>query len=101
MGAGADGTRPNANNSVFSVPADDTGGAAYMERRLRHVPDLWAPSGKTLLTLNLQVGCRKLSAMGVEKLIADLCVQRPKGRVMHLSGTKPTCHLGVSPLYPQ
>jgi hypothetical protein len=41
---------PNANNSVFFVPADGSGAAAYMERRLRHVPDLWAPSGKILLT---------------------------------------------------
>ena len=38
--------------------------------------------------------------MGVEKLIAALCVQRPKGRVTPLPGTKPTCHVGVSPFYP-
>jgi hypothetical protein len=33
----------------FVVPADGTGAAANPEQGLRYVPDLWAPSGKTLL----------------------------------------------------
>lgn len=73
MDAGADDARAKLNN-LDLVPADGTGAAAYTERRLRYVPDLWAPSGKTLLTPDIHVGCRTLSAMGVEKLIADLCV---------------------------
>jgi len=49
--AGSDGTRAKRKQfGVFFVPADGSGAAAYMERRLRHVPDLWATSGKILLT---------------------------------------------------
>jgi hypothetical protein len=49
--AGSDGTRAKRKQfGVFFVPADGSGAAAYVERRLRHVPDLWATSGKTLLT---------------------------------------------------
>jgi hypothetical protein len=33
----------------FVVPADGTGAAANPEQGLRYVPDLWAPSGNTLL----------------------------------------------------
>ena len=33
----------------FVVPADATGAAANPEQGLRYVPDLWAPSGNTLL----------------------------------------------------
>jgi hypothetical protein len=47
------------------------------------------------LPLNMHIGRRALNAMGVEKLIGDLCVYRRKGRAMPLSGTKPTCDVRV------
>ena len=50
MDAGSDDTRAKRTIWSFLVPADGTGAAAYMERRLRYVPDLWAPWGKTLRT---------------------------------------------------
>ena len=102
MDAGADGTRAKRKQfGVFLCPPISLVVLLIWNGDFGMSPIYGHHRARRCLPLNLQVGCRKLSAMGVEKLIADLCVQRPKGRVMHLSGTKPTCHLGVSPLYPQ
>jgi hypothetical protein len=50
------------------------GAAAYNQRRLRYVPDLWAPSGNTLLAAEF-VHCAPGHEMqwSFKKIIADLC----------------------------
>ena len=63
---------PNANNSVFYCACRwHRGAAAYIERRLRYVSDLWAPWGKTRLAYDHVWARRTLSAMAIEKLIAS------------------------------
>jgi hypothetical protein len=65
----------NASNLTISVPADGTGAAAYTQRRLRCVPDLWAPSGKTLLATNMQMWRRAQNAMGLKHYLS-ICVSK-------------------------
>jgi hypothetical protein len=101
MDASADDTRAERINSevllclptalvLLLIQNGDFGTSPiYGHHRTRH-----------FLPLNVYMGRRARNAMGLERLITNLCVYLRKGRATPHSGTKPTCHVRVASVLP-
>jgi hypothetical protein len=77
---------PNSNNLEFSCACRWHRCCCLYRTETSVCPRFMGTVGQDAsYPIDMDVGCRTLSAMGVEKLIADLCVERRKERAMPLS----------------